>query len=361
MAELKVGIVGAPRGSSFIAAIGAVTETELVAVCDINEANLNRTADHHGVPNRFTEYEAMLESGIDMVVVSTPMSLHVPQSVAALERGIHVLSEVTAATTLEQCVQLRDAAVNSSAKYMLSENYCYMRPNVLVKSLVEHGLFGEIYFAEGEYVHDVKFLHHTADGKPTWRYYDQVGKNGCTYGTHSLGPVLQWFKEPVVTVSCVGSGIHTDPEHLIDDTVLMNCKTASGALIKIRLDMMSNRPHNMAYYSLQGTKGCYEASRGFGDQPKIWLADHSEKVEWRSLYDFADEFMPDIWKNPPDEAKRAGHGGGDYFVIREFVDAVLNDMKPPIDIWDALNFTVPGLVSEESIAQNGAPLPVPNF
>ena len=43
----------------------------------------------------------------------------------------------------------------------------------------------------------------------------------------------------------------------------------SGGLIQIRVDCMSLRPHNLTYYQLQGTQGCYEAPRGLGDVAKI--------------------------------------------------------------------------------------------
>ena len=359
--RLRVGIVGASRGVSFARAFRAFPETDVVAVCDVDPRALHDNAEAHGIENRFAAYEQMLDSDIDVVVVATPMHLHVRHSMAALDRGIHVLSEVTAATTLDECRWLRDAALRSSARYMMAENYCYMKPNVLVGSLVERGLFGEVYFAEGEYVHEIRPLHHGADGSPTWRYYDQVGKNGCTYGTHSLGPVLQWIGERVVTVSCLGTGVHTDPEHVMEDTVLMNCKTESGALVKIRVDMLSNRPAGAHYYSIQGTRGCYEAPRAPGEMHKIWLADLCDGLDWRSLWDFEDEFMPDDWRRPSEEALRAGHGGSDFFVARAFVDAVVRGVDPPIDVWRALDFTVPGLVSEQSIAQGGAPLPVPDF
>ena len=132
--------------------------------------------------------------------------------------------------------------------------------------------------------------------------------------------------------------------------------------MNIRLDMLSNRPHNMTYYSLQGTNGCYEAPRGFGDGPKIWLADRSgDPNEWRSLWDFEKEFMPALWRNPPAEARRAGHGGGDYFEVAEFIQAIRTGAPPPIDLFLALDMTVPGLVSQESIARGGVPLPVPDF
>jgi len=172
--------------------------------------------------------------------------------------------------------------------------------------------------------------------------------------------VLQWFDGRVVTVSCLGTGTHTDPEHGMEDTVLMLCKTESGALIKIRIDMLSNRPAN-SYYSLQGTKGCYEGTRGFGDKQKIWLADHCKVGEWRALSEFEDDFMPERWKNPPEEASKAGNVSGEYFELRDFVDSILHDTEPPMNVYVAMDFTVPGLCSEESIANGGMPVQVPDF
>ena len=116
--------------------------------------------------------------------------------------------------------------------------------------------------------------------------------------------------------------MHTDPEHTMEDTVMMLCKTESGALIKIRVDMLSNRPAN-SYYSLQGTKGCYEGQRGLGDQPKIWLAESGRGDEWMPLSAVEEEFLPERWKNPPQEAAHLTDGLGDYFELRDFVDCIL--------------------------------------
>ena len=359
--ELKVGLVGVPRGSSFIRAFQTIQETTVVAICDLNRELLERVGDENGIEARYSDFEKMVQSDLDIIVVTTPMPLHAPQAVLALEEGKHVISEVSAATDLEQCWQLVTAVRNSKAKYMMAENYIYMKPNVLVHALVQHGLFGEVYFGEGEYIHELKAHNEVTKWRRKW----QTGRNGCTYPTHSLGPVLQWFDDRVATVSCFGTGNHyQDPRgdnYENEDSTTTICKTTKGGQINIRLDMLSDRPHNLTYYSLQGTKGCYEAPRGFGDNHKIWLADHSDDVAWRSLWDFEEEFMPDIWRNPPEEALRAGHGGGDYFEVRGFVDAIINDTKPPIDVYEALDMTVPGVVSEASINQGGIPLPVPNF
>lgn len=363
--KLRVGIAG-QRGTAFISGFHAMPQTEVVAYCEANPEVLERDATNYEIPQRYEKFQQMLDA-VDIVVVATPMPLHVPQSVLALQAGKHVLSEVPAAVSLDECWRLADAAQASGKIYMMAENYCYMRDNVLVRELVRKGMFGELYYGEGEYIHEIRFLHHNDDGSPTWRYYWQVGINGCTYPTHSLGPVMQWFtdadpSERIDHVIGIGTGRHTDPEHLNDDTTLMLCKLKSGKLIKIRLDMLSNRPHHMTYYALQGTTGAYEANRKPGDPGLIWFgkSDVSEHREWQSLENYVGH-MPEIWRNPPEEALQAGHGGGDYFEVRDFVRAVVGEAPPPIDIYTSLEWTAAGLCSQISIEQGGLPIKLPNF
>lgn len=340
--------------------------TEVTAFCEAHPAVLERCVTQFEIAQGSASFEAMLDA-VDIVVVATPMPLHVPQAVLALQAGKHVMSEVPAAVSLHECWRLLDAVHSSGKTYMMAENYCYMRDNVLIKELVRKGLFGELYFGEGEYVHEIRELHHTPAGAPTWRYYWQVGINGSTYPTHSLGPVMQWFtaldpQERIESVICVGTGRHTDPEHVNDDTTLLLCQLRSGKLVKVRLDMLSNRPHNMTYYALQGTCGAYEASRVAGQEGLIWLGENKGEVHrtWSPLTHYLDH-LPDWWRNPPPEALKAGHGGGDYFEISDFVRAVVGEAPPPIDVYTSLEWTAAGLCSQISIENGGVPIKVPNF
>ncbi len=356
----RLGIVGR-RGSSTIHAARSMEECEVAAVCDIDEATLRQMADQHGIRERFTSYERMLAADIDAVVVSTPMPLHVPQAVAALRAGKHVLSEVPAAISLAECWELLEAVANSESVYMMAENCCYMQPNILVKALIQQGLFGEVYFGQGEYIHELKSLNE----QTPWRRIWQTGRNGNTYPTHSLGPLMQWMNDRVVEVSCLGSGHHyKDPRGLSyenEDTTMTLCKLENGGLVQLRLDMLSNRPHNMTYYTLQGTKGCYEAARGLGDQPKVWMADFCDGPEhWRPLADF-EEYLPALWRDPPAAARAAGHGGGDYWEVLDFIDAICLRQPSPIDVVTALEWTAVGLCSQKSIDRGGIPVELPDF
>jgi predicted dehydrogenase len=362
MPSFKVAFAGARRSGAFFKAFQFHPDTQIVALCDIHEPTLTKAGRATGIRQLYTNYEQMLdEVKPDVVVVATPMHFHATQSIAALERDIHVLSEVTACVSLDEARWLVDAAKRSSAIYMMAENYTYMKQTVLVRAMVDAGLFGEVYYAEGEYLHELSILHHTSAGKPTWRYYWQVGVNGATYPTHSLGPCLQWIGERPVRISCIGTGRWTDPEHAMEDTVLLLCKTEREKLIRVRVDMLSRRPHAMTNYTLQGTKGVYESARRQGEGHWVWLSDRSQDPNaWLPLATFEAEFLPEIWRNPPEAALQAGHGGGDYFEVMDFVAAVRGEKAPAIDIHAAMDMTLPGLMSQESIRRGGEWLPVPD-
>ena len=362
--RLRLGIVGAcGRGRSFRAACEALENVAIHAVCDINAAALPQAARDLGASAQYVSYEEMLDQARpDAVIVGTPMPLHVPQSIAALERGIHVLSEVPAGVSLDECKRLVLACRRSRAVYMMAENYTYMRPNVVVREMARRGLFGTPYYAEGEYLHELKELNEITTWRRTW----QTGVNGVTYGTHSLGPILQWMPgERVVAVCCAGSGHHyRDPrgrEYENEDSCVMLCRFGNRALAKIRVDMLSDRPHAMTNYQLQGTDGCYESARAAGEKHRIWLrARCPDRNSWLDLETLASEFLPEHWQRHAGAAAAAGHGGGDYFEVLDFVDAILGRRPAAVGIDEAMDMTLPGLLSQLSIREGGRWVDVPD-
>jgi predicted dehydrogenase len=364
LTQLNIGIVGAAgRGASFRAAIEAHPLARIHAVCDVRQDALAEAAQRLGASESYVDYKEMLErSDLQAVIIGTPMQFHAPQAIAALERDIHVLCEVTAAVSLDECRALVTAASRSRASYMMAENYIYAKPMVLVAELVRHGFFGEVYYAEGEYLHELKQLNEIT----RWRRCWQTGIDGITYGTHSLGPVLRWMPgDRVSRVCCAGSGHHyLDPRgdtYENQDTCVMLAQTVRGALVKIRVDMLSERPHAMHNHCLQGTKGCYESARSPSERHRIWSSELGlGKNEWMDLADLEEEYLPPMWRDPPEAALRAGHGGGDYFEIVDFVRGITKGQPSTIGIHEAMDLTLPGLISQASIAAEGAWMDVPD-
>jgi hypothetical protein len=125
--------------------------------------------------------------------------------------------------------------------------------------------------------------------------------------------------------------------------------------------MLSERPHAMTNYALQGTKGCYESARSAQERPKVWLADLcAEKNVWMDLSELEEAYLPEMWRHPPEAALRAGHGGGDYLEVVDFVRCIVDGVPCPIGIHEAMDMTLPGLISQASIADGGDWLDVPD-
>ena len=361
--QLNLGIVGAyRRGASFKAACDHLDNVCIRAVCDTNIDGLEEAAHRLGAEERYVRYEDMLEqSELDAVIIATPMHLHVEQTIQALQRDLHVLCEVTAAVSIDECRDLVTACKASKGLYMLAENCNYFRANLVVRELVHQGLFGTTYYADAEYLHNIKKLCETTPWRRTW----QMGIDGITYGTHALGPVLQWMPgDRVISVCCAGSGHHYRDLHgelYAQDTSVMLGKMHRGGLVKIRADLLSDRPSITTAFQLQGTDGCFESARSRGGKDRIWLRSHCpDERTWLDVSELEEEFLPPVWRDVSEAAQQAGHGGSDFFIFLDFVSAIEEGRSPSIGIHEAMDMTLPGLVSQESIGRGGEWMEVPD-
>ena len=359
MSKVRFGVVGLSRGLNFVDVCRAVGGTTVTALYDVDLPRAEHAAALIGAV-AFADYEAFLHAGIDAVVIASPVPYHASQAVAALDAGKHVLSEVTACQTLDEARALVQAARASSAVYMMSENYCYFDEVELLKRLQAAGRFGRLYYGEGEYIHDCRGLWYGDDGRLTWRGQGCLG----VYCTHSLGPLLYITGDRVASVSALAvPGAMFDPNVTFPTLHLMQMVTEGGMTLRLRVDHVSPRPHQMAYYGLQGTHGSYEAWRGFGDRSKIWLADEHEPslfhapAQWHALDDQAACYIPDRLAAPA-EARSGGHGTSEYWLLQDFLAAVRGERLPPIDVFRALDYTLPGIYAVESTVSGGAPMAV---
>jgi predicted dehydrogenase len=368
--RLQFGIVGAggARSAGLRDAIEARDDAEVSAICDSDAEALETARERFDAVTGFSSYETMLSEGnLDAVVISTPPDLHAPMAIAALERDVHVLSEVPAAESLEGSRKLVAAEAASDAQYMMGENTTYFPTNTLVSELVSEGLFGDLQYAEGEYLLEERDLMTS-----TWRRELHIGVNGITYPTHSLGPPTTWLGDDrIQRITCAGSGHRYRGEmgdYELEDTTVLFGKTEGNRLVKVRLDMISNRPASKRNnkYQLQGTGGCYESATGRDERDKLWLAEfHEAESAWDrefvDIFEFESK-LPDRYRNPPPAVEAADSPifTADYFEVQDFVDAVTAGDRPPIDVHDALDMTLPGLISRKSIADDSEWKTVPD-
>ena len=360
MSTVKIGVLGAGRGAGLARSMKLAPSMELVALCDENEERLGAAAAATGVAQTYTTYQALLDSDVDAIIVASPMPLHVEHSVQALKAGKHVLSEVNAATNIDECWELLETVRSTGLKYMLAENYCWFRPWSVVMGMVKAGLFGELYYGEAEQIQEFKGGLPPLESGYTWRTAELAMRLGHHYITHDLGPLYQAVGEPMKQVVCVGSGQRHIPWAVADSTCTVMLETVSGKSLRIRLDFFSDRPNSFTYYGLQGTGAAYEGPRAPGEEHRIYVHGRTAPGTWESLWNYS-EYLPESWQSLPAEAVADTWDAGAPLMLEEFARCILDDTRPPVDVVDALNMTAPGLMSEVSRQKKGAPVDVPQF
>lgn len=356
----RVGLVGVSRGSSLVRPFAVFAETEIAALCDVNQPRLADVAAGFGIgdDHLFTDYNQFLESDVDIVVVGTPIQFHADQAVRALEAGKHVLSEVTAAYTLEDCRRIVDAAQRSGRTYMMAENCCYFHFIRQWKQWIDGGRLGRIFYAEAEYIHNIQhLLRDPQSGEHHWR----IQRPPIYYCTHSLGPLLYLMQDRITRAACLdaGYGIMPDlgPGCLNMEVALF--KTEKGAVIKLLRSQVAFREPPLHFYSLYGTQGSLENDRsghGRTQQGKLYIAGEQSPQTGHDVIE-----CPEADPGAPPEAYSGGHGTSEYYLVRDFIDAIRQGTRPPIDAITAAEWTAPGLCAHASALQGGEWVDVPRF
>lgn len=347
----KVGVVGLSRGKSYFDTFRHYNETEVVAVCDLNEEKVKEFAKANDVKSWYTDFKKFLEHDIDIAMIATPLPLHVSQSMQALEAGKHVLSEVPPANSLDEAKQLVQAVKKAKGlKYMMGANMNYMHFIGEWIKTVNEGKIGKVFYAEAEYVHSIPELMVNPDGTPTWR----ASLPPIYYCTHSLGPLISMMRERFVSAIGLSTGSNVAPKFGTIDMEVGLFKSETGAIVKLLCGFSIERGAGHHYYSIYGTKGCIEKDRfNWEDGYAYFKDDPQTKALTKVKISTSD---PDA----PPEAKLGGHGTSEYYLVRDFVQSILKDTTPPIDVYTALNFGLPGLCAHQSALQNGKIVEIPD-
>ncbi len=363
MDEIRIGLVGPGGkevGSSRGRFIPQVCEhlegVRVAAVFDVVSENADAAAEGITGCAAFGPdgWQAFLDSGINAAMIASPIPFHAQQSIDCLDRGLHVLSEVTASLDLDESRRLVEAAGASTATYMLAENCNFIDDLELFKRMIAAGLLGEVFHAEGGYLHDCRYLWREPDGGLTWRAVE-FQKRGV-YCTHSLGPILEILADRVSSVSCLATGasiMDAGIEGTNNHNMLM--ATAGGRTVMVRVDSMSPQPYR-CYYRFQGTKGVVEYTYGQDGSPRISVDGNHE---WQDAEGFRKQYIADrLALTGP--AAEIGHGSNEFWMMKAWSEAVKGGEAAPIDVHAAMDCTLPGIVAFESVQKGGAPVTVPD-
>ena len=361
MKKVRIGVLGAYRGSSMINYCKRSANAEVVAICDkLPEALDAQRKNAEGLNITFYDnFDDFICHEMDAVVLANYANEHAPFAIKAMKRGLHVFSEVLPCQTMKEAVELIETVEETGLVYAYGENYCYMPAPYEMKKLYKEGKIGEFEYGECEYIHNCESIWPsiTYGEKDHWRN----NMYSTFYCTHSLGPIIHMTGlRPVSVVGFEGTKIE---RHLrtgaksgqfgIEMVTLENggiIKSIHGGLYK-----------NSIWYSAYGAKGRVECGREDAKDG------HINKI-YVNYDDVSGEYGPEKLESyePKIDAgadiEGFGHGGSDYYSMYFFVEKILGkEDADTIDVYEALDMFLPGMFAYRSILAGGIPMEIPNL
>lgn len=394
--RLKIGVIGlGQRGAAYgmkdgsIGLLGNILNNPdalVTALCDSHAERVEFAAEKvikagQSEPLKTADFNEVLHSGVDAVIVATSWASHVEVALAAMQNGVAVGIEVGGTHNLDDMRKLVQTYEKTKTPFMFLENCCYNKDELLVTSLTRNGKLGEICYCHGAYCHDLRNeITEVALRQGHYRLEEYKNHNCENYPTHELGPIVKLlgitrgnkFTYLTATASKArGLNEYIDSHQEVSalkgaefkqgDVVTTAIKCENGELITLKLDTTLPRLYDREI-TVSGTKGYYSQTLKavILDGDKF---DHEKNTIQDALNSQNDyvEYLPEDWKTITEEQLKSGHGGMDYIMMKHFFRAVANKEEMPIDVYEACAMMCVTALSEQSIKNNGASVEVPDF
>lgn len=391
MDKIRVGMIGlGQRGFSLLDDIILKNKkADVVAICDSYDDRVQKAREsiknqrgHDAFCSR--EYMDIINrNDVDFVVVTSSWETHIPIALCAMQAGKPVAVEVGGAYSIEQCWDLVKCYEQTQTPFTMLENCCYGKRELMIKNMVDLGIFGEIVHCDGGYMHDLR--EEVAFGKENrhYRLRNYIYKNCENYPTHELGPIAKILginhKNRMLSLTSTASKSAGLKQYIkdnkSDDADLMNTdfcqgdiittviKCALGQTIHLTLDTTLPRPYSRGL-TVHGTKAMYEeATDSFfiDNEIKDEKLHFHWKEEWDNAQKYEDKFLDPMWKQYLEEGLQGSHGGMDWLQFDKIFDALLKEEPFYVDVYDTASWMCISALSEKSIALGSMPVEIPDF
>ena len=142
---LRVGIIGVGvMGAHHVRVFGELEGAELVAIADTSEERLADIARPDSV-RAYGDYREMLaEERLEAVSIAVPTRRHLDIALACIEQGVPVLVEKPLAAGVDECLRLKDAALDAGVPLMVGHIERFNPGVVELKKRIEQGDAGRL-------------------------------------------------------------------------------------------------------------------------------------------------------------------------------------------------------------------------
>lgn len=360
MKKIRVGVLGAFRGTSMINYCKIADNAEVVAICDKwkegldTQKEINKDLDIA----YFDNFDDFIKYDMDAVVLANYATEHAPFAIKAMKAGKHVFSEVLPVQTMKEAVELIECIEQTGKVYAYGENYCYMPAPYEMRKRYKEGIIGNLEYAECEYVHNCAPIWPsiTYGDKHHWRN----NMYSTYYCTHSIGPIIHITGLRPVSVVGMESTLNERMRAVGQKGAALGMELITlenGAIVK---SIHGGLYKDSKFYCVYGEKGRMETARyaaNAGDVSKIYI----EYDQTAGAYNTAKREEYHVGEKNKKE-HNFGHGGSDFWSMYNFIEKILGDENADtIDIFEALDMALPGMFAYRSILNGGSAETIPNL
>ncbi len=313
---------------------------EIVAVTDLIPDRCAGLAKAVGCAKTYPSAEEMVKDDrIEAIFMATDAPSHARLCIEAMLHGKHVASAVPAVFgSLEEAHKLFETVKVTGLKYMMFETSYFHEDLFGMRQIYNAGGLGKLLYSEGEYYH---YMETPIDSYKGWR----VGLPPQWYPTHSNAYYVGVTAGSFTEVSC--QGMPSVVEHLQPaNNPYKNPFGTEIALFRTSEGGMSRMGVSWDSPGYGGEMGRIRGQRG----------------SYYGKYEGQEKNLPNLNRPPlPPKVDAGGHGGSHGYLMNEFVTAILENRKPLVDVAQALNMTVAGIVAHQSALKGGERLKIPQF
>lgn len=141
---IRAGVIGVgAMGQHHVRIYSEMENVELVGISDVSESRVNELAQQYNTKG-FTDYNELLEQGLDAVSIVVPTTIHMPIGLDVIKSGTNLLVEKPIADTLENAEKLTKAAKAAGIKLMVGHIERFNPAVIKLKQIIDSGLLGKI-------------------------------------------------------------------------------------------------------------------------------------------------------------------------------------------------------------------------
>jgi len=149
MDRIKVGVIGCGYwGPNLIRNFVEIPQSEVVIVADLKEERLSHIKASYPQITVTTDYQDLFDLDLDAVVIATPPATHYQLAKSCLQHDLHVLIEKPITTKSEHAEELIQIAKSNGLVVMVGHTFEYNAAVHTLKSLVDSGELGQIYYLD---------------------------------------------------------------------------------------------------------------------------------------------------------------------------------------------------------------------